>query len=118
MKRSEIIAYRIRKARKDAKLKQEEVAQRLGLGNSTVSEWENGKRSPSMEQIDELAVMFDTTAIYLLGLDETTSENAKQMLNPSTKALDFARSFDQLDETGKRLANGFMVILLEQHRKP
>ena len=42
----------------------------MGLSNASISYWETGKQEPCAEAIFKLAVYFDVTADYLLGLSE------------------------------------------------
>lgn len=45
---------------------QKELAERLGVGESTISQYENGHREPDTEMLLKLAEAFDTTIDYLL----------------------------------------------------
>ena len=49
---------KIAKYRKRSKLTQEELATKLDISQSTLSSWESGKLTPSMEYIDKLALIF------------------------------------------------------------
>lgn len=109
------IGERLRIARKNAGLKQDDIARYLGIGNSTISEWETGKRSPGIDQVEELAKLFGISAGYLLGFADI--EEAITTLDISAEALQYAQDFDQLDEEHKRLARGFMLLLMEHQSK-
>lgn len=69
MNNKKLLGERLKAARKEAGLKQEDVGRVLGLGKSTISEWETGKRSPDIELITELATILDTSVAFLLGLE-------------------------------------------------
>ena len=47
------------------------LAQRLGVAKQTVSNWENDNIQPSIEMLIRLAKLFNVTADYLLGLEDT-----------------------------------------------
>jgi transcriptional regulator with XRE-family HTH domain len=63
----EIIASRIREARKMAGLSQAQVAQMLGLHRPSISEIEAGNRSVSAEEISKLAQVYEVSVSWLLG---------------------------------------------------
>lgn len=63
----EIIGNRIKKLRKESKIKQETLAQAAGIAAGFLSEVENGKKGVSMEVLGKLADYFDVSTDYLLG---------------------------------------------------
>ena len=71
------IAYdfglRLRELRKKRNLTQKEVASRLGLHPNTVRGYENNTLTPSVENLIELAVLFNASVDYILGLSKRTS---------------------------------------------
>lgn len=56
-------------ARKKCGMTQKEVADRLGIGQSTYKNYECGFREPNGDTIVSLADLFHTTTDYLLGRD-------------------------------------------------
>lgn len=63
----------LKKLRKEKKLSQEQVAKRLNLTKSSISGYENNVITPSLEILKEFAILFNTSADYLLGLDKSES---------------------------------------------
>lgn len=61
------LAHRIRKARKDAKLTQAEVAKHFRINRVSVTQWELGDTMPATERIEELAKLLNVSADWLLG---------------------------------------------------
>ena len=57
---------RLRVARAAAFLTQSDVANYLGINSSTVSNWECGKCSPGVENLAELATLYQVTSDWLL----------------------------------------------------
>lgn len=53
------IGNRIRESREEKTLSQSELARRLGVSQPTVSDWENGKTEPSVDNLRTLAVELD-----------------------------------------------------------
>ena len=49
-----MVKITLRAARNNARLTQKEMAEKLGVSNSTVCNWENGVSFPDAEQIDRI----------------------------------------------------------------
>lgn len=61
------ILLRLRKAKDWT---QGELAQRLKVKQGTISQWEQGERSPSLLSLRKIACLFGVTVSYLLGETE------------------------------------------------
>lgn len=59
-----------RRIRKENNLSQRQVAEKLGVCQSNVSDWENDISRPSYEFLIELAKVYDTTLYDLLGIPD------------------------------------------------
>lgn len=57
----------IRKARENVGISQKDVSLILEVSAPTVSEWENGKKSPSVLHLGKMADLYNVTTDYLLG---------------------------------------------------
>ncbi|MBE7076817.1 MAG: helix-turn-helix transcriptional regulator [Clostridiales bacterium] len=68
--------------RNQSKLKQEEVALRIGVTRQCYAHYEQGVREPSIDIIRKLCILFNCTADELLEID-TPSERAKVQINNS-----------------------------------
>ena len=44
------------------------LAKALDVSSTAISRWENGKRTPNIEQLRKLALFFNVSSDYLLGL--------------------------------------------------
>ena len=62
----------IREERLNKNMKQEELAQLIGVTQDSISLWENGKRIPDTQYIMLLCKALDIAADYLLGLEDST----------------------------------------------
>ena len=60
-------AKRLRQARLDASITQDELAKKMNVSKSTISMWENGNRTPSVGVLLSLAEAVKTTPAYLSG---------------------------------------------------
>lgn len=63
----QIIASRIREARRMAGLSQGQVAKMLGLQRPSVTEIESGNRAVAAEELAKVAEIFDVSVAWLLG---------------------------------------------------
>lgn len=71
-----VIGTRIKKLREESGLSQKELAEKLNIANSTLSQYETGQRVPSDDIKIKIADTFQTTIDYLLGrTDKPNQEN-------------------------------------------
>lgn len=61
---------RLRDIREDRDLTQTTVAKALGYSQQTYSRYENGITEPTLETLVRMALYFDTSIDYLLGLTD------------------------------------------------
>lgn len=64
------IGNRIKEIRKSKMLTQTELANFLNTTQDTISLWEREKSNPDIEQLTKLALFFDVSTDYLLGLED------------------------------------------------
>ena len=60
---------RLKELRLSKKLSQRAAAKKLNIDNSTLSAYERNIISPSVDIVRSLAIMYNTTSDYILGLD-------------------------------------------------
>lgn len=60
---------RLKELREAKKLSQTEVAARLNVGRSTISGYERNTITPSLEQLTRLALLYNSSLDYMMGLD-------------------------------------------------
>src|SRR5699024_7103265 len=58
----------LKNAREASFLSQKDVAAKIGVSNSVVSNYERDYRDPDTENLKKLAILFNVSADYLLGL--------------------------------------------------
>lgn len=61
------MSNRLKELRKRNHLTLEELGHNVGMLNSTLSQYENGKRNPNSEILEKLANFFDVSVPYILG---------------------------------------------------
>lgn len=62
-----IFSKRLKSLRQESGFTQQEVADKIGINRGSYSNWENGKREPTLENVVKLAKLFKTTTDFLLG---------------------------------------------------
>lgn len=81
-----MIANRIKELRKEKKLSQRELSEKLSVSQQTVGSWETGRSEPNAEMITKLAHFFEVSTDYLLGNNEKNH-----------KSPDWATEADRID---------------------
>ncbi len=72
----QIFQTRLIELRKQKNLSQKELAIILQTNNSSICDWERGRTQPDIETIVKIAIYFETSTDYLLGLvDEADSKS-------------------------------------------
>lgn len=69
---------RIRALRTEAGIKQIDLAQRLNVGQNTISNWENGKTEPDTEALQAMATIFGVSIDYILGHSMVKSSESQK----------------------------------------
>jgi len=64
------LGTRLKELRLKKGLSQVQVAKRLNLHKSTISGYENNTKTPSIDTICQLAIFFNTSTDYLLGMEK------------------------------------------------
>ena len=60
---------RLREHRESLKISQIELAEKVGVTQNTISQWETGTRRPNIEMLVKLTEVFGCTADELLGIE-------------------------------------------------
>ena len=83
--------------RRQAGLTQEQLGEKLGVTNKTVSRWENGNYMPDIEMFGLLAKQFHVSINELLAGEKIADEDFPQMADESSAAAaaSSAFSFDE-----------------------
>lgn len=89
-------AERLRLLRKQKDLSQQQLADKLGVSNSTISMYERGEREPDFEMLELIGDFFNVDTNYLLGkeagstyyLDPEVAEMAQELFErPELRVL-------------------------------
>ncbi len=88
----QLLANRVREIRQFRGLSQRELAKRLGIGSSSISNIENCKRNVTIETVEKIARELGVNATDLLGV---TAENG----HPPQILLDTANKYPTIPES-------------------
>lgn len=77
------IGAQIKQLRLAAGMTQRELAQRINVGNTTLSQYENGARVPSDEVKLKIAMVFGVSVDYLLGASSERNSTEKVPCSPA-----------------------------------
>ncbi|MDK8134764.1 XRE family transcriptional regulator [Lactobacillus iners] len=110
MKESKIIfGQMIDYFRKQNNLTMEELGQKLGKATSSISRWVSGERYPKIEEIEQIAIFFNTdiyTLIFGFNYNENSKSNILTVYNQLTdirKHKVYSYAHQQLDEQNSNL---------------
>ena len=107
---------RIRELRKQNNLTMKQLGEKLGLGESTISQYETGKREPDLKTLVKISECFHVSVDYLLGhvsepwfyldndriLREINGYDDNPVQEPIKQRL--LTAFDQLNDEGQQKA--------------
>ena len=69
-----------RQLRKERNLSQANLAERLGVSQTAVSQWETDKNYPDINTIKQLADIYSVTTDYLLGVDSSRRKKDNEIV--------------------------------------
>ena len=99
-----IIGERLSELRKDKNLSQKELGKILNVSRNSISLYECSRRSPPDEIKKDIALYFNTSIDYLIGLSDLKYRDTKRYLE-LPENLDEASKI-QVNEFAKYLASG------------
>lgn len=78
-----ITQERIKQLREEKAISQMQLANALNISQSAIAKWELGKTEPTADYIIRLAIFFDVTTDYLLGLENEDGTRNTQIIKDS-----------------------------------
>lgn len=104
---SAVFASRLRETRKRMEKSQREFAEMVGCTAATLSSYENGAKSPSLEIVRSIAEKCNISLDWLCGLDDKASEREKSEINT------YSDLFFVLLDLCKRFPRVFDAVTIE-----
>lgn len=114
-----MLGKRLKDLRTRTKLRQEDVATKIGIARTTYAMYEQNKREPDNETLQKLADYFEVSIDYLLGRSNNSSRDRNQSKQPEFENL-FFYELDKLSEEDKQKALEhvrYLRYLAEQENK-
>lgn len=104
--------------RKEYNLSQMQLAEQIGVSQSTIAKLEIGRNEATASTLAKLAAFFDVSTDYLLGLsDEYEGTGKSAPAAPAALPLDeseLLRNYRALSYSGKARAAAYVDLLREQ----
>lgn len=116
---------RIRELRSKYKMSQEELGKRVHRSKSVISSYENNIKIPPLDILTEIAVLFNVSLDYLVGIDknemvsvEGLSDEQKELVSTLIYELkDTRRSADGLSIRQQTILNSLMKEFSKKRKK-
>ena len=99
----------ILKKRKEINLTQEQLAEKLGVSNKTISKWETGKCMPDYSVIKNLCEELEITIAELMDGEETEEKSVRTY--DEEQIMDLLRRTQELEKQ-KKLIYGVLLIVM------
>jgi len=91
-----VLGLRIKQLREEKELSQLKLAKHLNISNTTLSQYESGKRIPGDGIKIKIAQFFDVSIDYLFGCTDVRNPHASK--EPVSRVA--PKAYDNLDKTG------------------
>ena len=108
MNQTAIGSYIARK-RKEQNLTQEQLAEKIGVSNKTISKWENGKCMPDYSIIEQLCKELSVTLSELMDGEDAAEDSVR--VYDDEQILDLLRRTQEL-ERQKGILYGLVLLVL------
>lgn len=99
----------IAKKRKEQNLTQEQLAERLGVSNKTISKWETGKCMPDYTVIKSLCEELQVTVSELMDAEETEEKSVR--VYDDDQILDLLRRTQELEKQKVMLTGVILIVM-------
>ena len=107
------ISERIKELRRQKKLTQTELAQKVGLTYIQIGRYETGKSAPSADILQKMADALDTTSDYLM--NGSSDEKVSAQLTDK-ELLEQFKAVEKLDQEDKHLIKTFIDAFLTKRK--
>lgn len=95
--------------RKEKNLTQEQLAEKLGVSNKTISKWETGKSMPDYSIVKNLCSELEITIAELMDGEEAEEKSVRTYDND--QIIDLLRRTQELEKQ-KKLLYGILLIVM------
>lgn len=104
-----LIGSYIAEKRRALNLTQEQLAEKLGVSNKTISKWENGKCMPDYSVIQKLCETLHVTLAELMDGEDAAAESVRTY--DDGQILDLLRRTQELERQRQVLSGAVLIVL-------
>ena len=101
-------AERLKALRKQVKLTQAQIAEKLDISQQAYASWERGVKKPTQENLVKIAQVLNVSVDYLVGNSEEKLDNIELLFRMNSKGL-------TVEE--KEIFNKELVEFMEERKK-
>ena len=104
---------RLKESRKQARLTQVEIAEKLGISQPAYASWERGTKKTTQENLVKLAQVLNVTIDYLVGNSE------EEMTNKELEDIEilFRKNSEGLTDDEKVIFRKELIAFMEERKK-
>ena len=102
---------RLKELRKQAHLTQVELANKLGIVQSSYADWERGKKKPTQDNLVKIAQVLNVSVDYLVGNSEEKSDELDNI------ELLFRMNSKGLTDEEKEIFKKELIEFMEERKK-
>ncbi|EJV41765.1 helix-turn-helix domain-containing protein [Bacillus toyonensis] len=99
------LGNRIKKVRQDKGMKQYDLAEAIGVGFTTVSLYEAGKREPRRETLEKIALVTNVSVDYLYGLTDNKVLDRGKLNQEEIEATELMKRIMKLPPEKREIIN-------------
>lgn len=104
---------RLKELRKQARLTQVEIAEKLGISQPAYASWERGTKKPTQENLIKIAQILNVTVDYLVGNFDEEITN-KELDNIE---ILFRKNSEGLSDDEKVVFRNELIAFMEERKK-
>ncbi|EOS42004.1 hypothetical protein C810_05052 [Lachnospiraceae bacterium A2] len=97
------------KKRKEKNLTQEQLAEKLGVSNKTISKWETGKCMPDYVIVESLCAELEITIAELMDGEEAEGKSVRTY--DDGQMMDLLRRTQELEKQKKQLYGIILIVM-------
>ena len=97
------------KKRKEKNLTQEQLAEKLGVSNKTISKWETGKCMPDYAIVESLCAELEITIAELMDGEEAEGKSVRTY--DDGQMMDLLRRTQELEKQKKQLYGIILIVM-------
>ncbi|WP_369691840.1 helix-turn-helix domain-containing protein [Bacillus cereus] len=105
---------RVKTLRMEKKLTQQELADKIGVSKSALSQIENNKTTPSRETVSALSRILEVTTDYLLGLSEYRELDKEEASEVRKEMDELTNKLEKLSEERQKFLIDMMKAIVEK----